>query len=286
MGITERLAAPSRDDLASLQQLVVESRWNQSPEDWDVFLRLGTVHVVRDEAGRIVASGAVLPMGASPVAWISMILVMPARRGVGLGRAVFGACLRQIQFEGRIPMLDATPAGEALYTQFGFRPQWRLARWRREASERDARNAGLSRSLQRQPAGEALQGLVKLDAAALGFDRRTLLEQLADRRGSVCVAGGEAAGLVREGRTARHVGPLLARSEAAAGPLLRDIVDAEDAALLIDLRDARPLLRATLEAAGFRHERPFARMALLAPGQVLPAGDDALLHAVAGPEYA
>jgi GNAT superfamily N-acetyltransferase len=277
MGITERLAATSADELAALQQLVVDSRWNQLPADWEVFLRAGTVHVVRDAAGRIIASGAVLPMGTSAVAWISMILVTPARRGAGLGRAVFGACLGQTQAEGRIPMLDATPAGEALYTQFGFRPQWRLARWRREARAGGERHVG----------GEASpQAVLALDAQALGFDRSPLLARLADRSGSACIANAHAAALVRDGRSARHIGPLLARTESAAVQLLRDIVDAEDAALLVDLRDARPLLRAALETAGFRHERPFARMALLAPGQVLPAGDGALLHAVAGPEYA
>ncbi|MEJ8836208.1 GNAT family N-acetyltransferase [Ramlibacter sp. AN1133] len=341
MGITERLLAPSAGDLAGLQQLVVDSHWNQLAADWEVFLRAGTVHVVRDGGGRIVASGAVLPMGASEVAWISMILVTPARRGAGLGRAVFGQCLAQVQAEGRIAMLDATPAGEALYAQFGFRAQWRLGRWRREgAGERRWRNAGLSlalqrqptgearrrqpagealqrqptgearrrqpagealqrqpagealqrqpagEALQRQPAGEALRALMELDERALGFDRSGLIAQLADRPGSRCIADADAAALVRDGRTARHIGPLLARSESAAVRLLQDMLDAEDATLLVDLRDDRPLLRGALEAAGFRHERPFARMALPAPGQVLPAGDGALLHAVAGPEFA
>jgi hypothetical protein len=35
-----------------------------------------------------------------------------------------------------------------------------------------------------------------------------------------------------------------------------------------------------------RRWKPFYRMAFIAPGQVLPAGAGALLHAVARPEYA
>jgi GNAT superfamily N-acetyltransferase len=273
MGITEagavpvqRLEHPSREDFADLQQLVIDSRWNQLAADWLVFLELGSVHVVRTAAGRIVASGAVLPMGA--VAWISMILVTPARRGAGLGRAVFGHCLRAVQAEGRVPMLDATPAGETLYGKFG---------WRREARPGSGHGAWT-------PC--APDALAALDARSLGFDRRAVLARLLGRPRSRCVASGEAVALLREGRTALHIGPLLGRGEAAAVTLLKEIIAAEDAALLVDLRDDRPQLRAALEAAGFRHERPFARMALLAPGQVLPRADDALLHAVAGPEYA
>jgi hypothetical protein len=56
--------------------------------------------------------------------------------------------------------------------------------------------------------------------------------------------------------------------------------------MLADVPDARPLMRAALEAAGFQPQRGFARMALAAPGQLLPGGRPAFLHAVAGPEFA
>ena len=79
-----------------LGELVAHSGWNQTAQDWGVFFDCGTIYVVRDEQGRIGASGAVLPMGESRpgylasltgrgVAWISMILVRPDLRGRGLG---------------------------------------------------------------------------------------------------------------------------------------------------------------------------------------------------------
>ena len=132
----QRVPALTPEVQAQLQQLVVDSHWNQLPADWAQFFQLGTLYAVRDARGAISASGAVLPMGAptSPgpaVSWISMILVTPAQRGQGLGRAVFASCLAQVLAEDRVPMLDATPQGEALYAQFGFEPQWRFTRWRR-----------------------------------------------------------------------------------------------------------------------------------------------------------
>ncbi len=50
-----------------------------------------------------------------------MILVLPEMRGAGLGRAMFKRCLQAVQDAGRAAMLDATPAGEALYLQVRLR---------------------------------------------------------------------------------------------------------------------------------------------------------------------
>jgi GNAT superfamily N-acetyltransferase len=272
----ERLDAES---LAMLDALVVASNWNQVADDWALFHAEGRIHVVRDEAGRIVASGAVLPMGApGQVAWISMILVLPALRGQGLGRAVFDQCLREVRAQGRVAMLDATPAGEALYRQFGFEALWRLTRWRREA---------------RVPAASALNDatpaidtLAAPDAQALGFQRPGVLGQIARRPTTRCVRTGDALALVRAGRTAHQVGPLLSASEAAAAQVLTKAADSLPGAVYIDVPDDRPLLRATLQAAGFQPQRGFARMALAGPGQTPPAGQRAFLHAIAGPEFA
>jgi len=272
----------------SLQQLVVDSRWNQTIEDWALFLRAGSVYVASDVDAGIVASGAVLPMDAlsasvmpsgeaASVAWISMILVKPSWRGRGLGRTVFERCLRDVQAEGRVAMLDATPAGEALYRSFGFQVLWRLTRWRREARAED---------LAAEPAQSTLDRLLALDAAALGFDRASVLRDLSERPGSQVVTADHAAALVRAGRTARHLGPILASSDTAAAQLLARVAGFDASALLIDVPDDRPSMQRTLEACGFRPERPYARMALAAPGLDLPVGNTYLIHAIAGPEYA
>jgi ribosomal protein S18 acetylase RimI-like enzyme len=174
-------------------------------------------------------------------------------------------------------MLDATPAGEALYRSFGFQVLWRLTRWRREARAEDV-------------AAEAAQGtldrLLALDAAALGFDRVRVLRDLSERPGSQIVTADRAAALVRAGRTARHLGPILAYSDMAAAQLLARVAGFDASALLIDVPDDRPSMQRTLEACGFRPERPYAPMALAAPGLDLPVGNTYLIHAIAGPEYA
>lgn len=301
---------PSAGELAMLERLVVESHWNQTTDDWQVFVNLGEVHVIRDADGMIVASGAVLPMGrsvsagqgtqqAADISWISMILVTPARRGGGYGRAVFDACLRSIQSAGRIPMLDATPAGEALYQRFGFQPLWRLTRWRRPARDGDGARGG-DRDDRREDAPtradgphrpddahpDSLPPLLAADRLASGFERNALLTALAGRSSSRALAHGEACALLRAGRTASQIGPLLAADEQAAAALLADLVANETTALLIDVPDGRPLIQEALQADGFQEERRFARMVLRGPDQMPPDDRPELIHAIAGPEFA
>jgi GNAT superfamily N-acetyltransferase len=259
-----------------LDALVAASGWNQTARDWQLFERLGTVHVVRDDRGVIVASGAVLPMEG--VAWISMILVMPAARGQGLGRTVFAHCLQQVKNAGLVAMLDATPQGEPLYASFGFAPLWRLTRWVREAGPDAAATLSADKP--------AIQGLAALDAQALGIARPAVLADLLDREGSRCVRSGVAVGLVRAGRTAHQIGPLLSAQEHTAAALLSDVARNLAGRIYVDIPDGRPVMAEALRDAGFSPQRGFARMALATrDGTTPPLGQPAFIHAIAGPEF-
>lgn len=272
-GAVEPLAALTDGALAMLGQLVAQSGWNQTPQDWALFDRLGRIFVVRDAGGRIVASGAVLPMGER-AAWISMILVAPDARGHGLGRRVFAHCLEAVRATGRTAMLDATPAGEALYRKFDFEPLWRLTRW-----QRDARGPLKAAT---EPHTPALDTLTALDAEALGFARGPVLDHLVQRDGSRVLRHAEGFAIVRAGRIAHQIGPVLATGEAAAVALLAEAAGSLSGSLFIDVPDDRPVLLDWLAGAGFTPQRSFARMAL---GADAPAGQRSFIHAIAGPEF-
>jgi len=286
--VVEPLGPLSADTLQMLEALVEASGWNQLAHDWRLFERLGSIHGIRDADGTVIASGAVLPMARVPtampaarrqpaVSWISMILVAPAARGRGLGRAVFAHCLSQVRAQGRTAMLDATALGEPLYTGFGFSPLWRLTRWERAAV--DAPPGA--------PAGDRprAEGLAALDAEALGIARPEVLADLLAREGSRCVRNGRGFALVRRGRLAHHIGPLLAADEATAGALLREAAGGLAGRIFIDVPDCRVQLAHALREAGFAPQRGFARMALAPAGASAPAGQPAFIHAIAGPEF-
>lgn len=277
----ETLASIAPDIEPMLDALVTASGWNQTARDWRLFGRLGTVHVVRDGKGCVVASGAVLPMEGA--AWISMILVKPEARGQGLGSAVFARCLEQVKESGLVAMLDATPQGEPLYASAGFTPLWRLTRWQREAADATGRTVPTPTG---KPSVDGLAALCALDAQALGIARPDVLADLLDREGSRCVRNGLGFGLVRAGRTAHQIGPLLAASERTAATLLQAAARGIAGRIFIDVPDHRQFMAQALRDAGFTPQRGFARMAFATrPDTTAPTGQPAFIHAIAGPEF-
>ena len=71
-------------ELPDAEALVRDAGWNQTAADWRAFLALGTVHAMRDQTGRVIATAATLPYGGR-FAWISMVLVAREYQRRGLG---------------------------------------------------------------------------------------------------------------------------------------------------------------------------------------------------------
>jgi len=119
------------------------------------------------------------------------------------------------------------------------------------------------------------------DRGAMGFERGLLLKEFAGRPGSRVVAAGPAMAIVRDGRAARHVGPLLADDAAGALALVDAIVQSETGPLLIDAISSQQKFIEALTTAGWSIERPFQRMRF---GRATRIAAE-LPFAVAGPEF-
>ena len=262
------------DDARGGLLLSTEAHWNQNEADWRFFLEQGTVFGVRDGAGHLVASAALLPY-SSGNAWISMVLVTESRRRRGLATKLVDACLAAAAGQGLTTWLDATPAGATVYGPLGFKPTLQLRRLRLDHAK-SAR-------------AEAPPSLLPVDIAkftardriAMGLDRVRLLTELSGRPGSRLLSNGGAFALVRDGRNARHIGPLLADGPEQALALVSEIVRSENGPLLIDAVYEQEEFLNGLTGAGWNIERPFQRMRL-GRAATLPAE---LPFAVAGPEY-
>jgi GNAT superfamily N-acetyltransferase len=251
--------------------LSTEARWNQNEADWSYFLSRGSVFGVHDR-DRLIATAALLPYTTSD-AWISMVLVTESWRRRGLATRLMDECLKTASRLGLTCWLDATPAGAAVYGPLGFAPTIELRRLRLAAPARA--NAGPS-----LPAGK-LGDFITCDISAIGFDRRGLLQELEGRTGSRLASNGDAMALIRDGRTARHIGPVFADRPTHALAMVRDIAASESGPLLIDAVAAQDSFLSGLVDAGWTIERPFQRMRLGASA----AEPDELPFAVAGPEY-
>ena len=252
--------------------LSTEAHWDQNEADWRFFLDQGTVFGVRDNDDRLVASAALLPY-SSGNGWISMVLVTESWRRRGLATRLVDACLAAAAERGLTTWLDATPAGAMVYGPLGFRPTLQLRRLRFEQAGSTKAEASLS--------AIGIEKLTALDRGAMGFDRVALLTELSGRPGSRLLSNGDAFALVRDGRKARHIGPLLANGPEQALALVNEIVSSESGPLLIDaVYEQQPLLNG-LTDSGWNIERPFQRMRF---GAVAALRTE-LPFAVAGPEY-
>ncbi|MCK1734931.1 GNAT family N-acetyltransferase [Bradyrhizobium sp. 138] len=258
------------DDALAGLALSTEAHWNQTEDDWRIFLRDGIVFGIRDGV-RLVATAALLPYSGGN-AWISMVLVSGTHRRRGLATRLVDACLETARQNGLTSWLDATPDGAAVYGPLGFTPTLQLRR---------LKLTKLARAEAPPSSSATLDALRARDQRATGFDRTTLLSALAQRYNSRIVAANGGIALVRCGRTARHIGPLFADDAAAALALVDAIVRSETSPLLLDAVASQAAFLEGLTAASWTTERPFQRMRF---GPATVRGDE-MPFAVAGPEF-
>jgi GNAT superfamily N-acetyltransferase len=251
--------------------LSTEAGWNQNEADWQFFLSKGIVFGLRD-GDRLVATAALLPYSAGN-AWISMVLVTPDWRRRGIATKLVDACLAAATLRGLTLWLDATPAGASVYGPLGFTPVLQLRRLRLE-KPMDTRAA--------QPLSiGGVETLIARDTSTMGFDRSTLLPEFGSRPGSRIVSDTDSIALIRNGRTARQIGPLLADHADQALALVDAITRSESGPWLIDAVHSQDAFLSGLVHSGWNIERPFQRMRF-GPATAAPAQ---LPFAVAGPEF-
>jgi GNAT acetyltransferase-like protein len=126
-----------------------------------------------------------------------------------------------------------------------------------------------------------LAAFVTRDSQAIGFARDALLAEFAGRPGSRLVRSGDAMALLRDGRTARHIGPLLAGNADQALALVSAIVRSERGPLILDAVHSHTKFLDGLTATGWNIERPFQRMRFGSTAAQAASPP----FAVAGPEF-
>jgi len=277
---TDGVCALDARHLAGCLELSRSAHWNQNEADWRLMLGIGHGWGVMLADGTLAASTLVLPYGS--FAWVSMVLVLPSQRRKGHATRLLRRALEALGRRGLTPILDATPAGRAVYVQEGFHDTWGFRRLQLRAL----------RAAPERPAGvRALRaddwpGLLELDGRAFGASREPLLRALAARLPEAALVfdrGGGVEGylLGRDGREASQLGPLVARDSGAARALLAAALAAVGPPLYLDLVDREPGLTAWLESLGFAFQRPFTRMV---HGAADAPGEAALVFCPAGPE--
>ncbi len=266
----------SEDDLAGAMALSAEAGWNQTEDDWRLFLRHGSVFGIFVGA-TLVASAAIMPYGKE-FAWISMVLTRQDRRGNGYGTRLLKHCITVLESENRTALLDATPAGEVLYRKLGFEPVSRFTRWQ---------GMGGGQPSRARAATQHDQAIARANRA-FDADRSHLLANFSERAPALCTfeAATGLASFGRDGRLATQIGPVTGPREqidgAEAEALLASLIDSVEGPVFLDLSDNCPRLADRLAASGFERQRPFLRMKR---GPWTQPQNDIGTAAIAGPEF-
>ena len=263
----DRLSPISLDESWISRALLLsgEAGWNQNAADWAVFLRHGTV-LGFSIGDRLVATAAALPYG-DHFGWISMVVVSAEWRRQGLATRLVAGCTSLLRDAGRAALLDAAPAGTAIYAALDFVPIGTMERW-------EGHGGGEG------PAAAVSPNLV-LDQVAFGADRCLLFQDFLSRPGSLAFRSPHGFAILRHGSSACHLGPIVAPpSEAHA--LATEAIRAASGRVVVDVLDAGSVLIPTLIAHDFRVQRRFTRMAL---GLAALPGDPSQMMAAAGPEF-
>jgi GNAT superfamily N-acetyltransferase len=284
-----RTALLGESDIPAAHALSTAEGWNQTPADWARLIRLEPAGCfAAHEDNRLVGTVTTTTYGRT-LAWIGMMIVRPDFRGRGIGAALMRMALRHAHDQDiGCVKLDATPAGRPLYESLGFTLESELERWQGRAEPAaGAVSAAGGEANSARSGADAMQSLLALDRAAYGADRSGLLTALAaDASGGPLVlmaAGGRAEGcaLMRPGRSATYIGPVLATSAAVAERLLDAMLArSAGAEVCVDWNPGGLLAAGALPARGFEKRRGLARMRLGPPiGGTAPE----TLCAIAGP---
>ncbi len=268
------LAVLTEADVESGLRLSGEMGWNQLPADWLLYLRHGHVVGFRRPDGTVVGTGAAMPY-VGGYGYLALVLVTADWRRRGLGTRLVEHSIDWLEGQSIVPLLDATEAAAEGYRRQGFAPLMELDRW----------EADLPPGAAASPRSEIdLATLVDLDAQAFGATRPHLLDDIRRRPGvrGVVGAAGDGVAMIRPGRRAAQVGPLVAPDDGTAVKLLDEVLQGTASAVVIDVPKTRTTFGEALEARGFSRRRSFLRMARGRPPE--PSGPG-LLYASTGAEY-
>jgi len=280
------LRSVESDDLPAALALSSQAGWNQLPGDWAIFLDHGNVYGLFTADRKLIATAATLAYQPS-FAWISMVLVDESWRRQGLATFLLRKCLRDLEEQGRAPVLDATEAGSAVYRKLGFVIHNSLSRMHSPRPVPLPIEPGPD-ALRLAPwRPEILPKALSWDTSRFGGNRDFILSAFAKSSPKLAwtlrLPNGSLSGyaLGRAGRRATQFGPLCATSDEGAAALLNQLVSQSEGPTYLDVPQQRSSFIRLLLDHGWSEERSFLRMSTAADGDFSRLDD---IYGIAGPE--
>ncbi len=272
------------EDIPAGLSLCRTAGWNQTAEDWELFLRLSPqgCRVAVDDEGRVRGTVATVRY-ESGLCWIGMVLVDPAYRRMGIGAGLLREALRLFSDQDTVK-LDATPAGKQVYVQLDFRDELPISRMEITQGEKHYAAAGHVRRIH----ADDLPGIMATDQTVFGARRDVVLRSLLVRAPQFAWVS-ERAGRIqgycfgRIGHKFAHIGPVVADDIDTAKDVVKAALsEVPGRPVVLDaLCHSSPWLQ-WLKSIGFTGQRPLIRMYR---GENTHAGIAERQFAILGPEF-
>jgi len=269
------------EDIPAGMRLKESAGWNQTEDDWRLFLEANPGGCFAAVLGGVVIGTVTTIRYGEALSWIGMMLVDPAHRRRGVGTRLMRRALAHLAGGGTVK-LDATPLGRTMYEGLGFKDEYTLHRMtveRCRAWEPPPEVVPMTE--------EHTAGVFEMDAEVFGADRTVVLKNFISRRPEwawVLPDGNGIGGycMGRAGTRFHQVGPLVAGTTDDAVRLLHAVSGSlAGRAAVMDVPACQEEFLCRLGEAGFEKERSFTRMFR---GGECP-GIPGKVFATAGPEF-
>ena len=251
-------------DIASGMKLSSAEGWNQTENDWKLFIEThGNVCLVAEADNKVIGTTAAMNY-SNKVAWIAMVLVDKEYRGRGVSKTLLENVLEKLQ-DCKSIKLDATPAGQRVYKKLAFLDEYRVARMNNPAIQ-DLPSQDQNDRLLKTIQASDFPDVITFDEVVFGANRKPLIESLIKEypgKAWILKQDNRVTGiaLVREGSRFHHVGPVLASNSTDAKILiavaLKGLIQKS---VVVDVLCDKKELIDWLQSVGFIEQRQFIRM--------------------------
>lgn len=250
-------------DIPGAMQLVLAENWNQTQVDWQMFLELNSnLCLVATYKTAIIGTVTAINY-KNDVAWIGMMLVSKAFRGLGVSKSLLNTIIEKLEGCKSIK-LDATAAGIPVYKKLGFQEELEIDRMVTTPFNSIINNR--SRDIVRVISENDLVELSKLDLKFFGANRIDLINFLKKKNKAWCLIRNECIVgyvFVRPGRNYFQLGPLMAETVDDALNLIEIILENNvGQSIVIDVLHDQFKFKERLASLGFSFQRSFVRMYL------------------------
>jgi len=272
-------------DIESAMKLSTAEGWNQTKNDWHFLIaNSGNVCLLAECEGKVIGTTTAI-IYSNQLAWIGMVLVDKEHRGRGVSKLLLTTIFKKLA--SLSIKLDATPAGQKVYTSFDFKDEYPILRMVNTSvmniPTRDAEEL-MEETTPFKYSGE----IIALDEISFGVNRTQLIQFLLTEypgKTEILKRNERITGfaLGRNGNRYHHIGPVVALSSTGAKILITTAINKlTDQPVVIDVLEDKKDLIAWLSSIGFVQQRYFIRM--YKNENTFP-GITAKQYCIAGPEY-